>query len=62
MEAGYISTYSVLLFWYQLFECMLIDLKPIYKVSSHPFVLSVLVLDAFGGAVHRWIGEMASLF
>ena len=28
---------------------MLIDLKPIYKVSSHPFVLSVLVLDAFGG-------------
>ena len=31
-------------------------------MSSHPFVLSVLVLDAFGGAVHRWIGGMASLF
>ena len=40
-----------------------IDLKPIYKVSSHPFVLSVLVLDGFGGGgVHRRIGGIASLF
>ena len=39
-----------------------IDLKPIYKVSSHPFVLSILVLDGSGGGIHRWIGGMAPLF
>ena len=47
--------------WYQLFQCVL-GIKSNYEVSSHPFVLAVLVLDGFGGGVHRWIGGMAPLF
>ena len=58
MEADYISTYSVLLFWYQLFECMLIDLKPIFTkwvltLLFYPFwslmLLGGLCITGLGG-------------